>query len=445
MLSERLLQKMHIFLASVIVFIYAFEGIWGTMTKAPYVLTGGMAAVMVIYALFFGRLYRNVDIFLWVVFMSFAWISTIVNLGVSLHFFMSQFFCVWLMFLAIYCAVQITDDPREFLRWVFAVYSAALCMMCLYVLVKATESLRYKSSYNDYVRGCFRSGRLCAMNNANLFAFSCVVLIISSLLAFLSIRRRLKFAFIFTGFTGWLCLGLTGCRSGMIGVSLSFGIVMYSLLQSGKIRLGIRNALLRNIESVLISVFVFWCALESFLLPVHFYRLAITAVANLTGQSSLLENVSSLVIRRISDDDGTFSDRIFIWPRGIQQCLKTPRRFLIGISPFSKEPITGVYEGHHEILTSHSHNTYIELLRKHGALGLITWISLLFIWGGIGIRILFDKRESSAMKYLMAAAAGILVMGLVEPVPFMFSSWSYAAIPFFLAGGYCFRNRSIVK
>ena len=445
MSGERLLQKGLIFLTSVIVFIYAFEGIWGTVNPVPYILTGALAVVIAGYALVFGRLYRNIDTLLWAVFLSLAWISTIVNLGVSIDFFLSKFLCTWMMFLALYYVVQIINDPKELLKQTFGVYSAGLCLLCLYVLANATASLNYEIPLHDKVNGCFLSGRICALYNANIFAFTCVTLIVSSVFAYLSFCKRIRLLFVFTGIVGWFCLGLTGCRTGMIGVSLAMGLTVFSEFHAGKLRLGTKSALLKNILPVLISFLTFLFLLESFMLPVHLYRLVLTVAANLMGQSDILTNVSSLVIRRISDDDGTFSDRTLIWPRGIAQCLKNPRRFLLGISPLSKEVVSGIYEGHHEITAPHAHNTYIDLLRKHGVLGFITWMSLLVMWAGIGIRILFDKEESSQIRCLMASIAGILVMGLVESVPFSYTAWCYTAIPFFLACGYCYRNRSKVR
>ena len=444
MLRERLLLKAVAFLVSVIVFVYAFEGIWAAKTVVPYALVGVMSVAIVLFCMIYGHLYRNTDTLLWSVFFSLALISTIINLGISPHFFISRFFCTWMMFVAVYYAVQIVPDHKDFLSRVFGVYALALTIACVYILAKATASLCLEKPAQDILRGCFKAGRLCGMYNANTLGFSCVSLIISSVFTYLNSQKRVRIIFLITGFVGWFCLGLTGCRTGMIGVCLAIGILVFSMLYTGSIKLKFRRIKYPAVASFLISLFAFLFALESFLLPVHLYQFTVTAYAKLTGQQYLIENAAALVVRRIFDDDGTLSDRTRIWPQGLRMCFQTPRRFLIGISPISKDFVTGVYEGRHDIMAVHAHNTYIELLRKHGVLGFITFMTMLIIWSRQGFKILFRGKETAAFRYLVASAAALLIMGFAESIPFYYMSFCYTSIPFFLTCGYCYRVRSEV-
>ena len=95
-------------------------------------------------------------------------------------------------------------------------------------------------------------------------------------------------------------------------------------------------------------------------------------------------------------------------------------------------------------MSVHAHNTYIELLRKHGVLGFITFMTMLIIWSRQGFKILFRGKETAAFRYLVASAAALLIMGFAESIPFYYMSFCYTSIPFFLTCGYCYRVRSEV-
>ena len=438
---RKALQAASILLVSAIALLYAFEGFWfnSAYSEYCYILSGLLGVCLLALCVLSARLYARFDTVLLAFFLAFAWLSSIYAYGLSLGFFHSRFLCVWMVFIALYYAVQIVPDPQKLMRWFSSVFSLALSGTCLSVLLKASRSLFSAPPGHDTVGGCFQLGRLCGLSNANYFAFSCVALIMISVFGWLNTGKRVRLLYLPAALLGWLCLGLTGCRTGVIGVAFSFALLTFSCAAKRRRASGAARTAASCIALLLASLLVLILTIESFLLPVHLYRGLMTLWGRLSGQEQLLQNLPSLVVRRVSDNTGTMADRFITWSRTLQLCLKNTRRFLLGISPLSNEIISGVYEGHHEIPIPHAHSVYLELLRVHGLIGFLIWMALLFSWGERGVRLLFRGDAGAPVDYLIAAAAGILVMGLAEPVPFLHESFHYTSIPFFLICGYCSR------
>ena len=435
------LQRVVVALIGVIVLIYSFEGIWGTRDLRPYLYMAPIGALLMIMGVVCGRLYQNPDTCLIALFFVLSWISTIFSLGLSADFFTSRFFCTFMIFLGMYFIIQIVPDPIKVFTYFSGIYTAGMSLMCLYVLAHASRFLLSEDPWVDMAKGCIKNGRLCGLNNANSMGIACASLIVVAAFGFLNFGKKYKWFFVIGSLLGWFCLGLTGCRTAAIGVS--FVACIFTLIalyrKLDPINTGLK--VVKTVAAFIFSIAVFVIVLRSFLLPTYIYRIVMTGIAMIMGRNWAIPAISDLVVREIGEDDGTLSDRTLIWASCIKQCTKTLRRFLLGISPLSRENIINIYEGRHDLKAPHSHNTYLELLRKHGLLGFITWMILVINWCVMGVKTLFSKKESMSVKYLCIGAAAILLMGMAEPVPFSTSLWCYSGIPFFMICGYCIRMR----
>ncbi|WP_408071451.1 O-antigen ligase family protein [Butyrivibrio sp. JL13D10] len=432
------LQVALILLTSFIVFFYSFEDLWEYKIHALYLVTGFIGVFIVAGCMIYGRKYRNYDTCLWFLFFFFGLISTLYNQGISLEYVLSHFVCVWSAFLAMYYSVQAADDPHKLITIMCGVSSIPLSALCICALIKASRDLLLEYPVHDKTYGCFQLGRLCASGNANALGIAAATLVIVAGTCLLYDKGILRIVFGLLVALGWFCIGLTGCRTVMVGIAFTAGIFVLLVLCRDRRFLKTDKKALRLTVALTGAVLLFFVVLKSFLIPMNIYRFSMRTYGNLTDQEFLLSNLEKLVVRRISDDDGTFSDRAVIWKSCMEQSIKSAGRFLLGISPLSKEVIKDVYAGRHDIDTSHAHNIYIEILRKHGILGLLTIIMLISSWVKNGIKILLGRNERAYIQFLIAASYGILLMGMTEPVPFSYISCCYASVPFFITCGYVY-------
>lgn len=149
------------------------------------------------FCMIIGKCYKNYDTCFFLLFFSFAYVSTIKKLGVSFAFFKSMFLLVWILLLAIYYSVQISSDTILMMTASFIFSAFALGLLCMVVLVSASKSLMDEIQGNDILLGCFENGRLCALKNANIFGIYCICLImISSFLVF-QIYGKMRCIFFF--------------------------------------------------------------------------------------------------------------------------------------------------------------------------------------------------------------------------------------------------------
>ena len=198
------------------------------LTNVLY-LTGGLTGLaIVLYCVIRRQLYLSADTVLFSVFLLFSWISAIAAFGISLSFFCSNFICAWMMILAVYYAARTVPDSSKLLRAGVFALSVTDLIVCLSALWHATQTLGGETTPAAIVTGCFKNGRLCALRNANTFAFVCAALIFVSFLGMVSAKGLMKIYYVVAAVTGWFCLGLTGCRTGALGVAAALGIVMFS-------------------------------------------------------------------------------------------------------------------------------------------------------------------------------------------------------------------------
>ncbi len=410
---------------SVAFLLYCFEGLWG---RAEHLLCAAIALPSLgvcVYCMLFGRLYRNWDTRLLLAFLGLAWLSALVNYGLSLTFFFSRFFCVWVFLLCGYFSVQTVAAPERFLLGCSHAGVAGLSIVNVFALLHATVSLTAAVPGRDTVRGCFELGRLCALSNANILGFACCTLLLLSLYAALRTGGKRRLVFLLPALLGWFNLGLTNFRTGILCVSLAVGGLVFSLLYRKQ-----RPFL----ASAALAVLAAGGAAASLYLPLPLYRGVLGLFPGkfrLTAQSFL---------PRMLSDSATFLDRTRIWCVTLREIFRTPRRTWLGVSSIGESPIAGVYPGHHEILTSHAHNVYLEILRRFGVFALLLLLALLVLWCIRGARRFFDRKTSSAAAFLMAIAAVTLLTGLVEQLPFPIGKAHCLSIPFFLICGYAART-----
>lgn len=418
--------------------LYSLEGLWSSMLVF-YAVSGIAALGVMLSCLALGRLYRKTDVLLMLFFLCFAWISATVSFGFTRYFFFSKFFCAWCLLLSLYFVIQCAPDPDRLLRRFGSVFVVGLSASCLYILIHATASIFREYPAQNTVRGCFQLGRLCGFTNANRLGMACAALIMLSIFGWLATAGRKRHFYALPALIGWFVLGMTNCRTGIVGISICVGMLAFLVILRKPIPCkGIWRWIVSGVFAAVLALVI----MESLYLPTRLYQIVLRRFANIVGNSDLLNNLQALRVRGVSEPVGTVSDRFLTWKKCLSDVFKTPRRTWFGVSSMDKEGILSVYEGHHEIDTKHALNTYLELLREFGLIGTAIWLILLLHWFRTGIRILRDPQQSVPSLCLSASAAAILAMGLSESVPFTHIQFCYVPILFFLICGFMERKRA---
>lgn len=416
-----------------IALLYSFQGLWRGAGTLLYALTGLAALGVCVVCVWQKRLYRGADALLLLFMPVCALVSAALNFGLSLSILTPRFFIVWAVLLSLYFALRVAPEPDRLIGLFAAAYVLGLSLLCLLVLFRATASLFPEIPGHDLSLGCFQLGRLCGLNNANIFAFSCTALLLLSMYAFLRAAGRRRMIFALSGLIGWFTLGLTNCRTGIIGVSFCAGLLVFSALlhrRAGK------RPWVRVLTAAALGAMAAAICMASLYLPAILYRGILTVFGRLAHKPYLLNNLAALQPRGITGGDGTASDRVLIWRRVLEDVGKTPLRTWLGVSHLNDDAIGGVYAGHHEVSTPHAHNTYLEMLRRFGVIGFVLLMASVARWCAAGFRCLRAPDERIPARCLAAAAAGILLMGLPEQVPFPFSTTCSLSLPFFAICGY---------
>ena len=415
--------------------LYAFQGLWRGAGTLLYALTGLAALAVCAACVWQKRLYRGADALLLLFMPVCALVSAAFNFGLSLSILTPRFFIVWAVLLSLYFALRVAPDPDRLIGLFAAASVPGLSLLCLLVLFRATGSLFSEIPGHDLSLGCFQLGRLCGLNNANIFAFSCTALLLLSAYAFLRAAGGRRMLYALSGFVGWFTLGLTNCRTGILGVSFCVGLLVLSTLRAG------RGRLRAWLPAAALGAGAAALCMASLYLPPILYRGGLTLFGRLAHRPYLLNNLAALQPRGMTGGDGTASDRLLIWRRVLEDVGKTPLRTWFGVSHLNDDAIGGVYAGHHEISTPHAHNTYLEMLRRFGVVGFVLLMASVARWCAAGLRCLRSPSERIPARCLAAAAAGILLMGLPEQVPFPFSTTCSLSLPFFAICGYFMNHR----
>ena len=419
--------------------LYAFQGLWRGVGTALYALTGLAALAVCVACVWQKRLYRGADALLLLFMPVCALVSAALNFGLSLSILTPRFFVVWAVLLSLYFALRVAPDPDRLIGLFAAASVLGLSLLCLLVLSRATASLFPEIPGHDLSLGCFQLGRLCGLNNANIFAFSCTALLLLSAYAFLRAAGRRRVIFALGGCIGWFTLGLTNCRTCILGVAFCVGLLVFSALLHRRVDKG--RAWLRVPAAAALGAGAAALCMASLYLPPILYRGGLTLFGRLAHRPFLLNNLAALQPRGIIGDSGTVTDRIDIWRRVLEDVGRTPLRTWLGVSHLNNDAIGGVYPGHHEISTPHAHNTYLEMLRRFGLIGFALLMTSAGRWCAAGLRCLRSPSERIPARCLAAAAAGIALMGLPEQVPFPFSTTCSLSLPFFAICGYLMNLR----
>ncbi|MBR5931099.1 MAG: hypothetical protein IKZ95_03640, partial [Lachnospiraceae bacterium] len=251
---------------------HAFRSFWGGAFVYWYAGSGLLSMFILIFAILVGRLYYYNEVIYLLLFIILAWFSSVILYGFTLSFFVSRFFCSWMTFLALYMVIRITPDPSRAL----CIFSYSLVIpftgICIYTIVHGAWSLFSEYPGQNLLLGCFRFGRLFALKNANTIGLLSAVLILISVYSILHIKKRHRFLFLFSAIIGWFTLGLSGCRTGMIGVSAAFGLIACSTFFLHKGIWQSWHILLRLACALLIGVAIGVLVLESFYLPAVIFR-----------------------------------------------------------------------------------------------------------------------------------------------------------------------------
>ena len=430
----KILQRMIECYIVSIAFIFSFQAFWRPSVQTLAEM-GLLSIVVLVLSVIIGRLYRYNDVILLLLFLVLAWFSSAVLYGVTSAFFISTFFCFWIILLAVYLVIHIAPDPQHILLLFSFTVAVSSIIICLHVLAYAGNSLFFENPGQNLFLGCFRFGRLFALGNANMQGLFCTAQILVSIYGILHTKKVLRILFWISAILGWFTLGLTGCRTGMIGVCVAVALGACSTFylhvwQS-------RHILIRLVCAFAFGAIAGLILLESFMLPVIIYRWILLGINAFARNPYLPKNIAELAARKVSDDDGTLTDRVFIWAQSAKESFRTLRNALFGISSLNKTTVHGIYDGHHEITAVNAHSIYLDTIRRFGLLGFIPWVGLLILWIHRVIQMLFKTGMKLSDRFLAACVAGILVMGISETVPFSELGPAYFSVTFFIICGYC--------
>ena len=276
------------------------------------------------------------------------------------------------------------------------------------------------------------------MSNANMLSFHCMTVGLFSILGWMKGKRKSKIFYGTVLFFQWFLMGMANCRTTIY--ALTFAIALFAMAKMRK-RLtekGKKTAWIWS-AGILSFLVTFILVAGSFLLPTVFYRGGITCVARMTEDQKLLNNVSLVYERSVTDAD-TLLDRQLVWNRSLELIFKNPRRAMLGISIRSKENVNGAYEGRHDIPLTFAHNSFLEVLRRFGLIGLCLWVTLLCLWGKRALSVYFDVEKKGWLVFLAAGGAGVLLTGMTEMGPFFLYIVTGVPLFLFVCCGYCMRD-----
>ncbi|MBO4862345.1 MAG: O-antigen ligase family protein [Firmicutes bacterium] len=439
LMSDRLVGLVLGIYVPAVALLYTLQGFWMDFEKILYALTGAAAVAVCAFCILRGKLFRGADILMLLFMPVCAVVSAALNYGFSSAVFVSRPYVVWAVVFSLFFAIRVAPEPDRLFSLFASASVLGLSILCLFVLIHATASLSYETTDRDLAFGCFQLGRLCGLTNANIFAFSCTALCLLSIYSFLRATGRGRIIWVLSGIIGWITLGLTNCRTGILCVSFCIGLLVFSaMLRSAE---GKRGRLLRILTAAALGILAVVICTLSMYLPTIIYRAVLSLYCSLTGRAQLLAKLSDLASRDIIDDTGTVSDRFITWRRALEDIGKTPLRTWFGISLMNTDGIGGVTAGHHEAYIPHAHNTYLEMLRRFGIIGFALLAASAVRWCAAGMRCLFGPDGRIPARCLAAAAAGILLMGLMEPVPFPYTTVCSLSLPFFAICGYFMNDK----
>lgn len=217
--------------------------------------------------------------------------------------------------------------------------------------------------------------------NPNIFAEYLIMIIpISVGLFWFSKTIQKKAVFLITTLILVLALVLTMSRGGWVG--FAFGIFLFILL----------------IEKRLLLLAIPLGVGSLFLLP-----------------QSILNRVMSII--NLSDSSNDY--RIRLWSITLQVIRDN---WLVGVG-FGHLPFKAAFETYIRTMpTYHAHNTFLETTAEMGIVGLIVFLSLLFVIFKYGVKILVkgkDKYIRVMSTGILAGLASVLVHGLIENILYM--------------------------
>lgn len=434
MKTKKLLGSVAVMAVTFIMMCFALIELYDGPKHWVYPICGVLGMLIVGICVIRGSLWSYYDAIIFSAFLCLSMISSLLWGIDPLEFLFSRFFSFWMICLSMYYVIQNYSDSKRYLEIFFFFAALIMCFISFYVVIHASSSIIRGVINQDEMKGCFSGGRLFAIGNANTMGVASAGHILISLAGLLNNPKKnkaLRIFYIFSTFVGWIVLGLTGCRTGRIGLAAALSIFAFVMIRE---RMAGKGALFAG----LISLVIFMAILVSFVLPGLIYKGVMMAIGYLFSIDNL-KGFKDIKIHKILDDDGTMSGRTEIWLEVLRTSTKNAKRFFFGISPLGTEQIHDVYAGHHEIKTIHAHNTYLEIFRKHGFLGFAALMAFVTGWFVNSIKLLFSKTKDSYTIFVMLITFAVLLMGIAEPLPFVSAYECFIVLPFFMSCGYCIK------
>ena len=400
-----------------------------------------IGAATLLFCIIRNKLYKSIVFFSIVIFFCFAWVSSILEYGFTFGFVLSGFCCTGVAATAICYAVQAVPDPKKLTVIFIAALTAVNSAICTIALISATSSLFFEVPPQDTMLGCMLGNRLCGEGNSNTLGSSAASLVLLSLCGGLASGKKAKPIYAAALVLGWFTLGLTGSRTSQVGVSFSVCVIVFfvvlSKLRERNENINGRISFVICLKALALSAVFFATAFLSFSLPALIYKGVLWITARISNNGILFNNLFGLSPRDI-EDDGTMNGRLQIWVQCIKDFTADVRHFLFGISSDNSRWIA-IKDGDMVSSSIHAHNIILEWMRKFGLVGTVIWMIPLVYWIRNGVRTLFGGK-SLEDRVLAATAAGLLVMGIAEVVPF-YPEYDCLLVPlFFFICGYCVRQ-----
>lgn len=401
--------------------------------------TAMVSALFNVYIVLRHKLFKKWDVWVLFSFFVYVFLVTCFYYGFSTRLFVTTYYFMWMNLIFLFLAFRTVKEPNVMLRPVSFAFVFPVSLVECFIIVHATLSLTTTIPGDNRTLGCFRVGRLCGLGNANSLSFYVITAAMLAFLQFLNAKKKTKVFYGLALFLQWFIMGLANCRTTIVGFSFTCAIFALARLRKRSIEKRGSAGLQSWLVALPVSGVIGLLVMGSFLLPTYLYKGGVYGVAKLMQDKQTMENISLVYERNVTDVE-TLTDRELIWARSVELIFKNPRRTLFGTSIKSTEPVYGAYEGRHDIPMIFAHNTFLELFRKVGFIGLSFWIVLLLAWGMNAIRICFDVKTEAGICFLMAMGAGVLLTGMTEYGPFSYGVAMAVPIVFFICCGYCMRG-----
>lgn len=358
---------------------------------------------------------------------------------------------MWYICLLVYMVAYIVKDKVRY-KWLVSMLgltSLTASGAFVIILVKSTLQLVDISSKSDMLWGQIMNGRLNGMSNSNILGDTAVAILASAVWLFSLLKNSreeakthslckiiINIVSITSGLLSVLILSLSKSRGAIASAVIALGILSWFLIKDNKYIILKKMIFSMGMVTAL-------CLLLAIIPKIYNFSVLKCVEGRFGLESERYITVHEKLIPTGEQTDWTsLTDRPLIWHAVINMLDEEPKWWITGITAAKSSEIyiRDIYYQRPDKIALHAHNGYIEVLYLYGIPGAIILGAILFVWLRSGLKIFFDKNESSSVRGLVAFAVAALAVGFVEIYPFPFNQLYLLCYFTFMTAGICERR-----